>query len=127
MTQGGGTPATFSMTRVAKGPLLFVSGQTPALPDGSVPEGAAVQTRVVLDKIEALLAEHEAGWPAVVKVTYFLRDIADLGAVRKVLLDVLPEPRPAASLVEISALIDPRFVVEIEAIADLGWPVSPSS
>jgi enamine deaminase RidA (YjgF/YER057c/UK114 family) len=108
------------MTRVAKGPLLFVSGQTPALPDGSVPEGAAAQTRVVLDKIEVLLAEHQVGWPAVAKVTYFLRDIAELGAVREVLLDVLPEPRPAASLVEITALIDPRFVVEIEAIADLG-------
>jgi 2-iminobutanoate/2-iminopropanoate deaminase len=112
--------STFSMTRVAKGPLLFVSGQTPALPDGSVPDGATAQTRVVLDKIEALLAEQQVSWPAVVKVTYFLRDLADLAAVREVLLDVLPQPRPAASLVEISGLIDPRFTVEIEAIADLG-------
>ena len=112
--------APYSMTRTANGPLLFVAGQVPTLPDGSVPDGAAAQTRVVLDKIAALLAEHELGWPAVVKVTYFLRDIADLDAVREVLLNVLPEPRPTSSLVAISALVDPRFLVEIEAVADLG-------
>ena len=62
------------MTRVSHGPLLFVSGQTPTTDDGSVPEGAAAQTRVVLDRIRELLGEHGAGWSAVVKVTYFLRD-----------------------------------------------------
>ena len=108
------------MTRVSRGGLLFVSGQTPVTADGDVPDGAAAQTRVVLARIEALLAEHGAAWADVLKVTYFLRDIGDLAAVREVLTDVLPEPRPAASLVEVSALIDPRFLVEIEAVADLG-------
>jgi enamine deaminase RidA (YjgF/YER057c/UK114 family) len=112
--------STYSMTRVSRGGLLFVSGQTPVAADGTVPDGAAAQTRVVLDRIHALLGEHGAGWDAVVKVTYFLSDIGDLAAVREVLVDVLPEPRPAASLVEVSGLIDPRFLVEIEAVADLG-------
>jgi 2-iminobutanoate/2-iminopropanoate deaminase len=108
------------MTRVSRGGLLFVSGQVPLTADGAVPDGAAAQTRVVLSRIHALLAEHGVGWAEVVKVTYFLRDIGDLAAVREVLTDVLPEPRPAASLVEVSGLIDPRFLVEIEAVADLG-------
>jgi 2-iminobutanoate/2-iminopropanoate deaminase len=107
------------MTRLARGPLLFVSGQTPVADDGTVPAGAEAQTRVVLDRIHELLVENGVEWEAVVKVTYFLRDIGDLAAVRQVLVDVLPEPRPAASLVEVSGLIDPRFLVEIEAVAEL--------
>ena len=86
-------PTVFSMARTAAGPTLYVSGQTPALPDGSVPDGAEAQTRVVLDKIAAILGEHELGWPSVVKLTYYLCDIADLGALRTVLFEVLPEQR----------------------------------
>jgi 2-iminobutanoate/2-iminopropanoate deaminase len=110
----------FSMARVAQGPTLYVSGQTPALPDGSVPAGAEAQTRVVLDKIAAILNEHGLGWAAVVKLTYYLCDIGDLGALRTALFDVLPEPRPAATLAVISGLVDSRFVVEIDAVADCG-------
>jgi 2-iminobutanoate/2-iminopropanoate deaminase len=112
-------PTVFSMARVARGPTLYVSGQTPALPDGGVPAGAEAQTRVVLDKIAAVLSEHGVGWAAVVKLTYYLCDIADLGALRAVLLEVLPEPRPAATLAVVSGLVDARFVVEIDAVADL--------
>jgi 2-iminobutanoate/2-iminopropanoate deaminase len=110
----------FTNARVVHGPTLHISGQTPATPSGEVPDGAEAQTRVVLDKIAAVLAEHQLGWPAVAKVTYYLRDLADLATVRAVLLDVLPEPRPAATLVEISGLIDDRFLIEIDAVADLG-------
>jgi 2-iminobutanoate/2-iminopropanoate deaminase len=55
-----------------------------------------------------------------VKLTYFLRDINDLQPFRDVMLAELPAPRPAASLVEVSNLIDPRFRIEIEGVADLG-------
>src|SRR6266480_799331 len=113
-------PRVFSMTRVATGPTLYVSGQTPATPEGGVPDGVEAQTRVVLDKIATQLAEHGLGWADAVKLTYYLRDIADLNTVRRVLLEVLPEPRPASTLVEISNLIDPRFLIEIDAVADLG-------
>lgn len=112
-------PAVYSHTRIARGPALYIAGQTPVAAGGTVPEGAEAQTRAVLDKIAALLAGHGLGWAAVVKLTYYLRDIGDLAAVRRVLLEVLPEPRPAATLVEINALIDERFLIEIDAIAEL--------
>lgn len=115
-------PTVFSPARVASGPLLFVSGQVPVTGDATVPDGAEAQTRVVLDNIAAVLAEHGIGWPEVVRVTYYLRDLADLGALRSVVLDVLPEPRPTSTLVEVSGLVDPRFLVEIDAVADLGSP-----
>lgn len=113
-------PRTYSDTRTATGPLLFISGQVPVADDGTVPGDIAAQTRLVLRKIEAHLAAQRLDWDAVVKVTYFLRDIGDLRSFREAVLAELPEPRPAASLVEVSNLIDPRFRIEIEAIADLG-------
>lgn len=109
--------AVYSQTRTATGPLVFVSGQLPIDTDGTVPSGATAQTRLVLDNIAARLAEHGLDLDSVVKVTYFLRDLDDLDAVRAVLRERLPLPRPAASLVQISGLVHPHAAVEIEAIA----------
>lgn len=112
--------ATYSTARIATGPVLFISGQTPAGPDGSTPSDVEEQTRLVLAKIQDVLVEHGCGWGDVVKVTYYLRDIADLDVVRTVIRDVVPEPRPAATLAQVSAFVDPSFAVEVDAVADLG-------
>ncbi|WP_243057485.1 RidA family protein [Nocardioides sp. SR21] len=108
--------AIFEHLREAGG-FLFVSGQTPLTPTGEVPEGGGEQAALVMEKVAAVLAEAGSSLEDVVKVTYFLTDIGDLAAVRTALDAVLPHPRPAASLVEVSALVDPRFRVEIEATA----------
>ncbi|HEY0949693.1 RidA family protein [Nocardioides sp.] len=108
--------AIFEQVREAGG-FVFVSGQTPLTGSGEVPDDAGEQATVVIGKIEGLLAEAGRTLGDVVKVTYFLTDIADLAAVRAALDAALPHPRPAASLVEVSALVDPRFRVEIEATA----------
>jgi enamine deaminase RidA (YjgF/YER057c/UK114 family) len=118
------TPRTYSDTRTAHGPLLFISGQVPIEDDGTVPPDITGQTLLVLDKIEAHLAAHGLDWSAVVKVTYFLRHIDDLQRFREAVLAKVPAPRPAASLVEVGNLIDPRFRIEIEAIADLSAKAS---
>lgn len=112
--------ATYSSSRIGTGPFLFVSGQTPSDSDGRVPGDPGDQTRLVLGKIRAELAEHRREWDSVVKLTYYLREISDLAAVREAILAEIPEPRPAATLVEVGAFIDPEFRVEIDAIADLG-------
>jgi 2-iminobutanoate/2-iminopropanoate deaminase len=111
--------AIFEQVRKAGG-FVFVSGQTPLTGSGDVPSDAAEQAEVVIEKVGSLLADAGASLEDVVKVTYFLTDIADLAAVRAALDVVLPHPRPAASLVEVSALVDPRFRVEIEATAYVG-------
>jgi 2-iminobutanoate/2-iminopropanoate deaminase len=108
--------AIFEHLREAGG-FLFVSGQTPLSEAGEVSDDAGAQAIVVMGKVAAVLADAGAGLEDVVKVTYFLTDIGDLAAVRASLDAVLPHPRPAASLVEVSALLDPRFRVEIEATA----------
>jgi len=104
----------------AAGPLLFVAGQTPQRPSGEVPSDVRGQVEVVLGKIAALLAEHDAGLRDLVRVTYYLTDIGDLPEVRAALDAVLPVPRPTATLVEVRGLVDPRFRIEIDAIAYRG-------
>lgn len=114
----------YSASLLADGPLVFVSGQLPEAPDGSVAEGDAVeQTRQVFRNIEAALAPHGADLRHVVKLTYYLRHIADLQSVRQVLREFLVhEPRPASTLVEVNGLADSRCLVEIEAVAALPAP-----
>lgn len=111
--------AIFEQVREAGG-FLFVSGQTPLTESGEVPDDAGEQATVVIEKVRDLLGGAGASLEDVVKVTYYLTDIGDLTAVRAALDAVLPHPRPAASLVEVSALVDPRFRVEIEATAYVG-------
>lgn len=108
--------AVYEHVRTA-GPFAFIAGQTPQDAFGDVPEAIEDQVRTCLGKIEVLLSRSGLTLLDVVKVTYFLTDIAELAGVRTALDRALPHPRPAASLVEVSALIDPRFRIEIEAIA----------
>ncbi|ASU82890.1 enamine deaminase RidA [Nocardiopsis gilva YIM 90087] len=111
----------YSAAFLADGPLVFVSGQTPEAPDGSVASGDAVeQTRQVFRNVEAALAPYQADLRNLVKVTYYLRHIADLQAVRQVLNEFLvQQPRPASTLLEVTGLVDSRFLVEIDAVACL--------
>lgn len=112
--------ANYSDSFVAAGPLVFVSGQVPVAPDGGVAAGDAVeQARQVFRNIEAALKPHGADLSHIVKLTYYLRHLSDLGDVRQVLRESLREPRPASTLVEVSGLIDPRFLLEIDAVATL--------
>jgi len=108
-----------SPVRLAEGPLIFVSGQVPEAAGGSVAEGDAIaQTRQVFANLKAALAPYGADLRHVVKLTYYLRHIADLPALHLVLDEELVyEPRPAGTLVESSGLVDPRYLVEIDAVA----------
>ena len=113
-------PNTYSDALRADGPLLFVSGQVPLAPDGGVAGDAGGQTRQIFRNMAAVLARHGADLGHVVKLTYYLRHISDLDEFRSALLDSLTGGhRPAASLVEVSGLVDPRYLVEIDAVACL--------
>ncbi len=108
--------AVFEQVRETES-LVFVSGQTPLTAGGDVSDDAGEQVRAAVGKIAAQLEPLGLGLESVVKVTYFLTDSDDIADVRAALDAVLPHPRPAASLVVVRALVDPRFRVEIEAIA----------
>jgi enamine deaminase RidA (YjgF/YER057c/UK114 family) len=58
-----------------------------------------------------------ASFADVVKVTTFLTDIADRAHINPVRQEFFGEARPASTLVEVSALVLPEFLIEVEAVA----------
>ncbi|WP_461203127.1 RidA family protein [Enterococcus sp. N342-3-1-2] len=108
----------YSDTRIAHGPILFISGQTPQQ-EAETPDDIYTQTKIVLHKIQIILQQHEIDWSSIGKMTVFITDAADLSGLREAFTDILGETKPAMSLVVVAGLIDPSFKVEIDAQAEL--------
>ena len=75
------------------------------------------QTREVLRRIEIALTEAGAALSDVVRTRIYVTDIARWREVAAVHAEVFGEIRPAATMVEVAALIEPGLLVEIEADA----------
>ena len=103
------------------GALLFISGQVALGPDGQfVGAGDVVaQAEQVFQNIATLLGAHGASMRDVVKLTTFLTDIADRARIADVRARHFPEgtPPPASTLVAVSALAMPEWLIEIEVVA----------
>jgi enamine deaminase RidA (YjgF/YER057c/UK114 family) len=96
---------------------VLVSGTAPIWPDGSCPDDAGAQARRCLEIIGAAVAEAGASMADVVRTRMFLTDAADADAVGAAHGEVFGDVRPAATMVVVAALLDPRWKVEIEAEA----------
>lgn len=96
--------------------LVFVSGQIPVKPDGSVPESFTDQARVVWSNVEAQLRAADMGLKDIVKATIFLSDRryrAQNSAVRR---ELFGDHEPALTVI-ITGIFDEGWLLEIEAIA----------
>lgn len=102
---------------VEAGGFIFLSGQIPLLPDGTLVEGdIQAQVEQSLKNLKGLLEQAGLDLKAVVKTTIFLTDMADFPAVNEIYARYFSQPFPARSTVAVLAL--PKGVrVEIEAIA----------
>jgi enamine deaminase RidA (YjgF/YER057c/UK114 family) len=106
---------------VRAGDWVLVSGTTAASDDGPVGGAdAGAQAREALRRIGVALAEAGAGFEHVVRTRMFVTDISRWQDVGRAHGAVFGSIRPAASMVEVSALIEPGLLVEIEADAYLG-------
>jgi 2-iminobutanoate/2-iminopropanoate deaminase len=98
--------------------LVFVSGQVPVAPDGSVPPTLAEQADQVYANIVAVLAAKGIPPQNIIKLTTFFVEENDPGdSVRKARAKHLGEHRPASTAVCVRALVDSRWKIEIDAIA----------
>jgi enamine deaminase RidA (YjgF/YER057c/UK114 family) len=97
--------------------LLFVSGQVGIEPDGSVPSDFAGQARCAWRNLLAILDAAGMAPDNLVKVTNYLTRTSDLPAYREVRASMGGEARPASVLLFVSALADPKWLFEIEAVA----------
>lgn len=96
--------------------LLFVSGQIPETPGGTVPQEFRQQCVLVWRNIEAQLTAAGMTLDNLVKVTTFLADRRDRELNSEIRRLVLGARTPALTVV-VAGIYDPRWLLEIEAIA----------
>jgi len=110
-SDSGFEPVVGYSRAVRVGPLVAVAGTT-----GSG-DSLAAQTRDALHRIETALGQAGATLADVIRTRIYVTDISRWREVGDVHAEVFGQVRPVATMVEVSALIAPELLVEIEADA----------
>ena len=118
ISSGAPWESTVGYSRAVRvGNVVEVAGTTAQDGDGVTGADAYAQTKRALEKIGDALAAAGASFADVVRTRLFVTDISQWEAVGRAHGEVFGDIRPASSMVEVKALIDPRMLVEIEATA----------
>ena len=104
---------------VRAGQHVWISGTTATDDAGQIvaPGDAAGQARQALRNVRAALELAGAGLEHVVRTRIYVTRMGDRDAIARVHAEFFREVRPAATMVEVSRLVDPEMLVEIEAEA----------
>ncbi|MEU8221950.1 RidA family protein [Kribbella sp. NPDC048915] len=103
----------------ATGRLVFVSGMTARRPDGSIAGVGDVreQTRQVCENVKAAVEAAGGTLEDICRVDVYVRNMEDFAKIHEVRAQYFSEPLPASTMVEVSKLADPDYLIEINAIA----------
>ncbi len=101
---------------VRVGNLVYVAGTTANHPEAD----AYHQTREILQRIDDALRQAGATLADVVQTRMFVTDISRWEEYGRAHAEVFGAIRPVATMVEVNRLIDPRLLIEMEAIAVIG-------
>ena len=119
-----GTPPGYSqIVEVSANRMIFIAGQTALNRDGQLvgKNDFAAQAEQVFHNLAIALQASGCTAANLVKLTVFLTDMDNLGRYREArnrfFESVTPPAAPAVTLVEVSKLYGPDFMIEIEAIA----------
>ncbi len=122
ISSGGPWEAVVGYSRAVRiGNTVAVSGTTSANPDGTI-HGVGdpyEQARRCFEIIERALAEAEAALSDVIRTRMYVIDISHWEEVSRAHAEFFAEVRPAATMVQVSALMTPEILVEIEVDAVL--------
>lgn len=117
-SSGSPFEGTIGFSRAVQvGDRVLVSGTGPVWPDGTCPDDADRQARRCFEIIAATLSEAGATVADVVRTRMFVTSTGDAEAIGAVHREIFDQIRPAATMVVVAALLDPRWRVEIEAEA----------
>lgn len=115
--------------KISGGTLLFMSGTGPHKPDHKhphvpeewvLPQDAAAQARMVLDKIERIVEAAGGRFEHVVKITRYLKNIGDQDTVNDVIHEYFGKNLPCSTTIQVAAFVVPTMLIEIDA-----WAVIP--
>ena len=117
-------PAAYSQVVEVNGPhrVVYFAGQTGADATGKAAQGFRAQAVQVMENIKTALASVGGGFEHVVKLTTYMTDLEANGAVyREVRASYFPNTAalPASTLLQISRLANPAYMIEVEATAIL--------
>lgn len=96
---------------------VHVSGQVGATVDGDIPADPARQHQLAWDNAFAVLAAAGMDHRHVVDAHVYITDSAHIGLYREVRDRMMKGHRPAATLLIVAGLADPRLVVEVDLVA----------
>ena len=117
MVPGEPLPFSHYCHVVRAGNHIYLSGAVGIAADGSIPTTTAEQFKLALQSLDNCL-RHAGGLPEhIVKVNVYMTRIDERALINPLRQTYFGQHRPASTLVEVSALVDPRLSVEIEAVA----------
>ncbi len=105
----------------AKGTLVFISGMTARVADGSIAGlgNIEVQTRQVCENVKAAVEEAGGTLDDIVRVDVYVRNMEHFDAIHKVRREYFKAPAPASTMVEVCKFTSPDYLIEMNAIAVL--------
>lgn len=117
-------PATYSHVVEVNGPhrIVYLAGQTGVDASGKVAQGFRAQAVQVMENIKTALASVGGDFDHIVKLTSYLTDLeANADVFREVRASYFPNKAalPASTLLQISRLASPSYLLEVEAVAIL--------
>jgi enamine deaminase RidA (YjgF/YER057c/UK114 family) len=103
----------------ASGRLVFVSGMTARRPDGSIAGigDITAQTRQVCENVKAAVEAAGGTLDDVCRVDVYVRNMEHFEAIHKVRAEYFKPPLPASTMVEVTKMTSPDYLIEINAIA----------
>ncbi|KSV66558.1 endoribonuclease L-PSP [Sinorhizobium sp. GW3] len=111
----------FSQASVAeaRGRFVFISGMTARRADGTIAGIGDVseQTRQVLENVKAAVEAAGGTLDDICRVDVFVRNIEHFDKIHKVRREYFVKDAPASTMVEVSKMVSPEYLIEINAIA----------
>ncbi len=103
----------------AKGRFVFVSGMTARRPDGSIAGVGDIeaQTRQVCENVKAAVEAAGGSLDDICRVDVYVRNMEHFDAIHEVRREYFKAPAPASTMVEVTKMTSPDYLIEINAIA----------